>query len=61
AARYHPQRGGIMIAPARYSIEAENLRRLYRRGPEEIAAVDDISLQIEKGTFVSVVGPSGSG
>ena len=50
-----------MIAPARYSIEAENLRRLYRRGPEEIAAVDDISLQIEKGTFVSVVGPSGSG
>jgi ABC-type lipoprotein export system ATPase subunit len=50
-----------MSAPARYSIEAENLRRLYRRGPEEIAAVDDISLRIEKGTFVSVVGPSGSG
>jgi ABC-type lipoprotein export system ATPase subunit len=50
-----------MSTPARYSIEAEHLRRLYRRGPEEIAAVDDISLQIEKGTFVSVVGPSGSG
>ena len=50
-----------MNAPARYSIDAEHLRRLYRRGPEEIAAVDDISLQIDKGSFVSIVGPSGSG
>jgi putative ABC transport system ATP-binding protein len=47
--------------PARHSIDAEHLRRLYRRGPEEIAAVDDISLQIGKGSFVSIVGPSGSG
>ena len=50
-----------MNAPARHSIDAEHLRRLYRRGPEEIAAVDDISLQIGKGSFVSIVGPSGSG
>jgi putative ABC transport system ATP-binding protein len=48
-------------APARHSIDAEHLRRLYRRGPEEIAAVDGISLQIDKGSFVSIVGPSGSG
>jgi putative ABC transport system ATP-binding protein len=48
-------------APVRHSIDAEHLRRLYRRGPEEIAAVDDISLQIDKGSFVSIVGPSGSG
>ena len=50
-----------MNAPVRHSIDAEHLRRLYRRGPEEIAAVDDISLQIGKGSFVSIVGPSGSG
>src|SRR4030043_2223041 len=50
-----------MSAPARYCIEAERLRRLYHRGPEEIAAVDDVSLQIEKGSFISVIGPSGSG
>jgi putative ABC transport system ATP-binding protein len=43
------------------SIEAEHLRRVYRRGPEEIAAVDDVSLRLEKGEFLSVVGPSGSG
>jgi putative ABC transport system ATP-binding protein len=43
------------------SIEAEHLRRVYRRGPEEIAAVDDVSLRLDKGEFLSVVGPSGSG
>jgi putative ABC transport system ATP-binding protein len=48
-------------APVRYSIEAEHLRRLYHRGPEEIAAVDDVSLEVEKGSFISIVGPSGSG
>ncbi|NTU51721.1 MAG: ABC transporter ATP-binding protein [Candidatus Aminicenantes bacterium] len=42
-------------------MEAEHLRRIYHRGPEEIAAVDDISLRIEKGSFTSIVGPSGSG
>jgi putative ABC transport system ATP-binding protein len=46
---------------ARYSIDAQNLKRLYRRGPEEIYAVDDVSLQVEQGAFISVVGPSGSG
>jgi putative ABC transport system ATP-binding protein len=50
-----------MSAPARFSIEAENLRRVYRRGAEEIAAVDGVSLTLEKGAFVSIVGPSGSG
>jgi len=50
-----------VTAPARYAIEAEHLTRIYRRGPEEIAAVDDVSLQIEKGSFTSIIGPSGSG
>ncbi|MGA2362675.1 MAG: ABC transporter ATP-binding protein [Candidatus Aminicenantales bacterium] len=50
-----------MSAPARFSIEAENLRRVYRRGAEEIPAVDGVSLTLEKGSFLSIVGPSGSG
>jgi ABC-type lipoprotein export system ATPase subunit len=50
-----------MSAPAVYSIEADNLRRIYRRGAEEIAAVDGVSMAIEKGSFMSIVGPSGSG
>jgi len=48
-------------AAARFSIEAENLRRVYRRGAEEIAAVDGVSMTLAKGAFVSIVGPSGSG
>jgi putative ABC transport system ATP-binding protein len=50
-----------MTARPAFSIEAEHLRRVYRRGPEEIAAVDDVSLRLAKGEFLSVVGPSGSG
>jgi ABC-type lipoprotein export system ATPase subunit len=48
-------------APVPCAIDAEHLTRIYRRGPEEIPAVDDVSLEIEKGSFTSIVGPSGSG
>jgi putative ABC transport system ATP-binding protein len=50
-----------MTVPGRLAIEAEHLKRIYRRGPEIIPAVDDVSLRIEKGSFTSIVGPSGSG
>jgi putative ABC transport system ATP-binding protein len=50
-----------MSAAAEVALEAEHLRRLYCRGPETIAAVDDISLRIDRGSFISIVGPSGSG
>jgi putative ABC transport system ATP-binding protein len=43
------------------SIEAINLKKVYRRGSEEIAAVNGVSLRIEKGDFISIIGPSGSG
>jgi putative ABC transport system ATP-binding protein len=43
------------------ALRAENLIRLYRRGTEEVTAVDDVSLRIEKGSFISIIGPSGSG
>ncbi len=49
------------MSAARLSIEAENLRRVYCRGAEQIPAVDGVSLTLERGDFVSVVGPSGSG
>ncbi|MDI6740252.1 MAG: ABC transporter ATP-binding protein [Candidatus Edwardsbacteria bacterium] len=43
------------------SIKAEGLTKIYRRGSEEIRAVDGVSLYIKQGEFVSFVGPSGSG
>jgi ABC-type lipoprotein export system ATPase subunit len=50
-----------MSAAGAAAIEAEHLKRVYRRGTEEIAAVDDVSLRIDQGSFTSIVGPSGSG
>ena len=43
------------------SLEARNLTKIYHRGSEEICAVNDASLTVHKGDFVSFIGPSGSG
>jgi putative ABC transport system ATP-binding protein len=43
------------------AIEITNLTKLYRRGIEEIIAVNKVSFQINRGEFVSIIGPSGSG
>ena len=42
-------------------LRTEALVRLYRMGGETIRALDGVSLQIERGEFVSVMGRSGSG
>jgi putative ABC transport system ATP-binding protein len=42
-------------------VELRNISKIYRLGDEEIRALDDISLDIEAGEFISIIGPSGSG
>jgi len=42
-------------------VELRNVRKTYRMGDEEIHALDDISLDIAAGDFMSIIGPSGSG
>lgn len=42
-------------------VKAKNLTKVYRLFAEDIAAVNDIDLEIGPGEFVSIMGPSGSG
>jgi putative ABC transport system ATP-binding protein len=42
-------------------VEVRNLKKFYQLGGEEIRALDGVSLDIEEGEFISIIGPSGSG
>ena len=42
-------------------LETNNLKKIYGSGENEVHALDGVSLEVEQGEFVSVVGTSGSG
>jgi putative ABC transport system ATP-binding protein len=42
-------------------IELQEIKRSYKVGQVEVAAIENVSLTIEEGEFVSIMGPSGSG
>lgn len=43
------------------SIQLDNVKKVYTTGEVETIAIKDISIKIEEGEFVCLVGPSGSG
>jgi putative ABC transport system ATP-binding protein len=45
----------------RPAVAVDGVRKLYRSGTAQIAAVDDVSLTIAAAEFVAIAGPSGSG
>ena len=42
-------------------IEVRDVSRVYHRGADEVHALEHVSLRIERGRFVALMGPSGSG
>ena len=52
-----------MTSPAAEDIiiQAENVKKLYKMGGEEVWALKGVSLAIRRGEFISIMGPSGSG
>jgi ABC-type lipoprotein export system ATPase subunit len=42
-------------------IELKDVRRTYRKNGAEVRALDGVSIRVERGEFVAIMGPSGSG
>jgi len=42
-------------------LEVKNASKIYGEGPTRIVALDNVSLEVENGNFIAVMGPSGSG
>jgi putative ABC transport system ATP-binding protein len=42
-------------------VEVRDVKKVYRRGSEQVNVLDGLSLEVEEGDFVALMGPSGSG
>ena len=44
-----------------YVLQMEHITKSYQDGADKNAVLDDVSLKVERGEFIAIVGPSGSG
>ena len=52
-------RGGVAVAQV--TIEARNAVKAFGQGDHQVRALDDVSIQINRGEFFTLLGPSGCG
>ena len=57
----NPREKGIAVSKEAGRIALEGVNKTYRKGAEEVRALVDVSLTVESGEFLAVIGPSGSG
>ena len=51
----------ILVLNMTTLIELQNVKKHYQMGETRVKAIDGISIKINKGDFVAIMGPSGSG
>ena len=42
-------------------LKVENVSKVYGKGEAKVIALDNVSLEVEEGEFIAIIGPSGSG
>jgi ABC-type lipoprotein export system ATPase subunit len=60
-AQAHPAAGAVAASSRGPLLEAVNVSKVYQMGEQVVRALDDVSLSIDEGDFVAIMGASGSG
>lgn len=53
--------GALLSRPPAPAVRIENVSKIYRSSTSPVAALDDVTVLLPRGSFTAVMGPSGSG
>jgi putative ABC transport system ATP-binding protein len=53
--------GALLSRPPTPAVRIEGVSKIYRSSTQPVAALDDVTVVLQRGSFTAVMGPSGSG
>jgi len=59
--QHHPTDGAAPQTAPEQVLVTENLSKFYQMGPQTLRALDGVTMTVERGEIVAIMGPSGSG